>query len=70
MRCCAATLTILSEAMKSGGHTTIVRNEIRETRQPMKRIGVRIGAQVGQVTLENNRIEGLAVKISDLRKNP
>jgi len=56
--------------MKSGGHTTVVRNEIRETRQPMKRIGVRIGAQVGQVTLENNRIEGLAVKISDLRKNP
>jgi hypothetical protein len=50
-------------------HTTIARNEIRETRQPMKRIGVRIGAQVGQVTLENNRIEGLAVKISDLRKN-
>ncbi len=50
-------------------NTGIARNAIRETRQPMKRIGVRLGAEVGRVSLEDNRIEGFAVKISDLRKN-
>jgi nitrous oxidase accessory protein NosD len=47
---------------------TIAGNEIRETRQPGKRIGVRIGANSRNVTVENNRIEGFAVKVSDLRK--
>jgi hypothetical protein len=44
------------------------RNEIRESRQPMKRIGIRLGPQAGQVELVENKIEGLAVAVSDLRK--
>jgi hypothetical protein len=47
----------------------IARNEIRETRMPMKRVGVRLGAQSGAVELVENRIEGLAVAVSDLRKS-
>jgi len=47
---------------------TIAKNEIRETRQPMSRIGVRIGAQAGEVNLVENRVEGYAVAVSDLRK--
>ena len=46
---------------------TIAKNEIRETRQPMSRIGVRIGEKVGDVQLADNRIEGYAVAVSDLR---
>ena len=46
----------------------IARNKIRETRQPMKRIGVRIGARTKDVKLVENKIEGFAVDISDLRK--
>ena len=47
---------------------TIARNRIRETRQPMKRVGVRIGARTRDVKLVENAIEGFAVEISDLRK--
>jgi hypothetical protein len=47
---------------------TISRNRIGETRQPMKRIGVRIGARTKDVTLLENKIEGFAVDVSDLRK--
>jgi parallel beta helix pectate lyase-like protein len=47
---------------------TITGNEIRETRQPGKRIGVRIGAKSRNVTLDKNRIEGFSVSVSDLRK--
>lgn len=51
-------------------HTvTIARNRIRETRQPMKRIGVRIGARATDVQLVENRIEGFAVDVADLRKS-
>jgi hypothetical protein len=46
----------------------IARNEIRETRPPMSRIGIRIGPQAGNVELTDNRIEGYAVEVSDLRK--
>src|SRR5262245_44979792 len=46
----------------------IARNEIRETRMPMKRVGIRLGAQSGAVELVENRIEGLAVAVSDLRR--
>ena len=49
---------------------TIAGNEIRETREPMSRVGVRIGAQAGDVTLRDNRIEGYAVEISDQRRPP
>lgn len=43
---------------------TIARNEIRETRQPMDRIGVRIGSETRDVKLADNRIEGFAVAVS------
>jgi Right handed beta helix region len=46
---------------------TIAHNEIRETRQPMSRIGVRIGPKTSDVRLEENRIEGCSVAVSDLR---
>lgn len=44
------------------------RNQIREGRKPMQRIGIRLGAQSGQVELVENKIEGLAVPVADLRK--
>jgi hypothetical protein len=46
----------------------LARNEIRETRMPMKRVGIRLGAQAGAVELVENRIDGLAVAVADLRK--
>jgi hypothetical protein len=45
----------------------IANNDIRETRQPLSRIGVRIGAQAGTIELVDNRIEGYSVAVSDLR---
>ena len=46
----------------------IERNEIKETRQPLKRIGVRIGARTRSVKLEANQVTGFSVNILDLRK--
>lgn len=46
----------------------LVKNEIRESRMPMKRIGIRLGAQAGQVDLVENKIEGVSVAVADLRK--
>jgi len=46
----------------------IVGNEIRELRKPMKRVGVRIGGQAGNVVLADNRIEGFATDVVDNRK--
>ncbi|MCC6489670.1 MAG: right-handed parallel beta-helix repeat-containing protein [Candidatus Hydrogenedentes bacterium] len=46
---------------------TIARNEIRETRGPASRIGIRLGAESGENTLVENRIEGFTTPISDLR---
>jgi hypothetical protein len=48
---------------------TIARNDIRESRQPMARIGVRIGAKARAVRLVENRIEGYPTPVSDLRKS-
>lgn len=45
----------------------IIGNEILETREPMQRIGVRIGAQAGRVELNDNRIHGLARAVVDDR---
>jgi nitrous oxidase accessory protein NosD len=45
----------------------ILNNEIRETRQPMQRTGIRIGEQAGKVELVENRIEGFASNIVDQR---
>lgn len=45
----------------------LARNEIRETRQPMSRIGVRIGAQTKDVALDGNQIEGFSRGVLDQR---
>lgn len=45
----------------------ISENEIRETRQPMERIGVKIGQQTRDIQLTDNRIEGFSVAVADLR---
>jgi hypothetical protein len=47
---------------------TISANDIRETREPMSRIGVRIGAETSDVRLSDNRIEGFANSVADLRE--
>jgi hypothetical protein len=47
---------------------TICKNELRLTKKPLKRIGVRLGAEAGDVKLTGNKIEGFAVTVSDLRK--
>jgi Right handed beta helix region len=44
----------------------IVRNELRETRSPASRIGIRIAAETRDTRCEDNRIEGFAVAIADL----
>src|SRR6266568_1757847 len=46
---------------------TIVRNEILETRKPLSRIGIRVGAETKDIRCEDNRIEGFATEIADLR---
>ncbi len=45
----------------------ILRNEIRETRGPAKRIGIRIGENVGAVELAGNTVEGFAAAVTDQR---
>jgi hypothetical protein len=46
----------------------IIHNDLRESRQPLKRIGIRIGAQAGSVQMLENRIEGFTLSVSDLRR--
>jgi hypothetical protein len=46
----------------------LARNQIRESRMPMKRIGIRLGPQAGTVQLVDNKIDCLAIAVSDLRK--
>jgi Right handed beta helix region len=46
----------------------IIQNELRETRGPMSRIGIRIGSETRDIRCEENRIEGFATSISDLHK--
>lgn len=47
---------------------TLVGNEIRETRGPAQRTGIRISAETRDLRLDGNRIDGVAVPIADLRK--
>jgi hypothetical protein len=47
---------------------TIAGNEIRETQAPGERVGIRIGPEAEQITLQDNRIEGFAQTVVDLRK--
>ena len=46
---------------------TLERNEVRETRSPMSRIGIRLGSKTREIALADNQITGYAVNISDLR---
>ncbi len=43
------------------------RNELRESRGPAERVGIRIGEKVGKVTLKENRLEGFARSVLDQR---
>jgi hypothetical protein len=45
----------------------LVGNYLQETRAPMKRVGVRIAAQVERLEMEGNRIEGFATPVADQR---
>jgi len=47
---------------------TIIRNELRETRGPLSRVGILIGAETRDIGCVENQIEGFAIPISDLRK--
>lgn len=58
-------------AVKLEGYTQsvgIARNQIRETRNPAKRIGVKIESEAKNIHLSENRIEGFAQPVVDLRK--
>jgi hypothetical protein len=46
---------------------SLTQNKVRETRKPMSRIGIRIGKDTRDIQLADNRIEGFAIDISDLR---
>src|SRR4029078_8423633 len=46
---------------------SLTRNAISETRNPEARIGIRIGTKARDVSLAENRIEGLSRQVSDMR---
>jgi nitrous oxidase accessory protein NosD len=46
----------------------LVKNELRENRKPMSRIGILIEAETKDIRCEDNLIEGFAVAIKDLHK--
>jgi polygalacturonase len=46
----------------------LVKNELRETRKPLFRIGILIEAEAKDIRCEDNQIEGFDVPIKDLRK--
>jgi hypothetical protein len=46
----------------------LTKNTLRETRGQAERIGIRIGAETKQIDLADNRIEGFAQAVADLRK--
>lgn len=45
----------------------LVNNELRETRQPMRRIGIRVGGQAGNIEMAKNTIEGFSTAVEDQR---
>lgn len=45
----------------------LIGNSIRETRGPMKRIGVRIAAEAGEITMTDNTIDGFSASVVDQR---
>lgn len=49
-------------------NNSLIRNLITEKRGPSKRIGIRMGAEVGEMELVDNVIDGFAKALQDLRK--
>ncbi len=47
----------------------ITNNEIREKREPMKRVGIRIALDAGEIKLADNTIDGFARDIVDARQS-
>jgi hypothetical protein len=47
---------------------TLKDNDLRETRQPLARIGIRLGPQTRDISLQDNRTEGFARPVADLRQ--
>jgi hypothetical protein len=47
---------------------TLARNRLRETRQPLKRVGIRVGVRTRHVRLIDNQVERFAVPVGDVRK--
>src|SRR5437867_3151855 len=45
---------------------TVIKNELRETRAPLSRIGILIGAETREIRCVDNQIKGFATRISDL----
>lgn len=48
---------------------TLARNQLRETRQPKKRVAIRLGDRTRDIRLIENTMAGFAVDLSDLRKS-
>lgn len=46
----------------------LTNNTIAETRNPMQRVGVRLGEHAGTIKLEQNQIKGFSQELADLRK--
>ncbi len=47
----------------------LVKNELRESRGPAKRTGIRLGPRTSGILVEGNRLDGFAVEVADLRKS-
>jgi hypothetical protein len=46
----------------------LAKNDLRETRKPLSRVGILIEAETKDIRCGENRIEGFAVPIRDLHK--
>jgi hypothetical protein len=47
----------------------LTRNELRESRAPAQRVGIRLGPDTENIRLDNNSIEGFATALDDRRRN-
>jgi len=47
---------------------TVIKNELRETREPLSRIGILIGSETSDIRCEDNQIDGFAIPIKNLEK--